>query len=164
MCACERDWGTCDGVCVRAYAKRMCMWKKRCAHVHAYCFMLGGALGLGLKDILNLSFPVRKAGGSDFKTVHLLTPLFFFFFFFFLVSFSMIFLWPHFGQIREVLQSEIRMQFFVKLVWGHTKVVTVRRTDASFCKQKFLFDRTVDHRHGPGGRLCVKFWPVCLAT
>ena len=31
------------------------------------------------KDILNLSFPVRKAGGSDFKTVHLLTPFFFFF-------------------------------------------------------------------------------------
>ena len=34
------------------------------------------------KDILNLSFPVRKAGGSDFKTVHLLTLFFFFFFFF----------------------------------------------------------------------------------
>ena len=38
------------------------------------------------KDILNLSFPVRKAGGSDFKTVHLLSPLFFFFFFFFFFS------------------------------------------------------------------------------
>ena len=49
------------------------------------------------KDILNLSFPVRKAGGSDFKTVHLLTPFFFFFFLSF--SFSMIFLWPHFGHI-----------------------------------------------------------------
>ena len=29
------------------------------------------------KDIPNLSFPVRKAGGSGFKTVHLLTPFFF---------------------------------------------------------------------------------------
>ena len=29
------------------------------------------------KGYLNLSFPVRKAGGSDFKTVHLLTPFFF---------------------------------------------------------------------------------------
>ena len=47
------------------------------------------------KDILNLSFPVRKAGGSGFKTVHLLTPPPPFF----SVSFSMIFLWPHFGQI-----------------------------------------------------------------
>ena len=35
------------------------------------------------KDILNLSFPVRKAGGSDFKTVHWLTPFFFFFSFVF---------------------------------------------------------------------------------
>ena len=40
------------------------------------------------KDILNLSFPVRKAGGSDFKTVHLLTPFFFFFFFFFQFRFQ----------------------------------------------------------------------------
>ena len=38
------------------------------------------------KDILNLSFPVRKAGGSDFKTVHLLTPFFFFFFFSFVFN------------------------------------------------------------------------------
>ena len=29
------------------------------------------------KDLLNMSFPVRKAGRSDFKTVHLLIPLFF---------------------------------------------------------------------------------------
>ena len=32
--------------------------------------------------LLNLSFPFRKDGGSEFKTVHLLTPLFSFFFFF----------------------------------------------------------------------------------
>ena len=38
------------------------------------------------KDILNLSFPVRKAGGSDFKTVHLLTPFFFFSFFSFVFN------------------------------------------------------------------------------
>ena len=46
------------------------------------------------KDILNLSFPVRKAGGSDFKTVHFTYPFFFFFFFFFFNSFSMIFFSP----------------------------------------------------------------------
>ena len=34
------------------------------------------------KDTLNLSFPVRKAGGSDFKTVAPTYPPFFFFFFF----------------------------------------------------------------------------------
>ena len=39
------------------------------------------------KDILNLSFPVRKAGGSDLKNrAPTFTP-FFFFFFFFAVSF-----------------------------------------------------------------------------
>ena len=27
-----------------------------------------------------------------------------------------------------------------------------------------MLDRTVDHVIGPGGRLCVKFWPVCSAT
>ena len=39
------------------------------------------------KDILNLSFPVRKAGGSDFKAVHL-PPLFFFLFRFSMIFFS----------------------------------------------------------------------------